>query len=89
MALKDVSDGTNERQTPLLSDPQSLKIHLYFDDFQVSNPLGNKIVKYKLNAFYFLLGNIEPKYRASLDVINLAILCHSNLSKEYGLSKVL
>ena len=40
--IRDVSDGTNERQNPLLSDPQSLKIHLYFDDFQVSNPLGNK-----------------------------------------------
>ena len=46
-------------------------------------------MKYKLNAFYFLLGNIEPKYRASLDIINLAILCHSNLLKEYGFSKVL
>ena len=88
--IRDVCDGVNEKGNPLFgNDPQSLKIHLYYDDFQISHPLGNKIQKYKLNAFYFLLGNIEPKCRASLDVINLSILCHNHLSKAYGLSTII
>ena len=39
----------------------SVQIILYHDDFQLqlSNPLGNKIKKYKIFAFYFVLQNIS------------------------------
>ena len=35
-----------------------LEIILYHDDFGTVNPLGNKVSKYKISAFYFLIGNI-------------------------------
>lgn len=32
-----------------------VQIILYHDEFGVSNPLGNKIKKYKTSTFYFVL----------------------------------
>lgn len=36
---------------------------------------------FKLGGFYMILGNIPPKYRSQLYVIQLAILCMSSLIK--------
>lgn len=55
---------------------------LYYDDFVMSNPITNKIRKYKIGAFYFLLGNLEPKYRAQLPLMPLVLLCKAEHSKE-------
>ena len=37
---------------------KKLEIILYHDDFNVVNPLRNKTGKYKVSAFYFVLGNL-------------------------------
>ena len=37
-----------------------LRIILHHDGFGISNPLGNKVKKYKTSEFYFCLGNIPP-----------------------------
>ena len=80
--LQDFCDGTSWKSHPLFSsDSKTLQIQLYCDDFQASNPLGNRIRKYKITAFYFTLGNLPPKYRSKLHVIQLLILCKSHLLK--------
>ena len=43
------------------------------------NPVGNKIVKYKMPAFYFVLGNIPAKYSSRLNDIHLLLLSPSPL----------
>ena len=57
---------------------------MYHDDFRVSNPLGNKIKKQKISAFYFALENIPAKYRSRLKDIQLALLFSSELTGNYG-----
>ena len=42
-----------------------------------------------LGAFYWVLGNLHPKYRSSLKMLNLAILCRVKWIKQYGMEKVL
>ena len=37
------------------ADTQALQIMLYFDEFTASNPIGNKVKKIKIGAFYMLL----------------------------------
>ena len=52
-------DGEVFKNNNLFSTLQNcLEIILYHDDFGTVNPLGNKVSKYKISAFYFLIGNI-------------------------------
>ena len=88
--LRDYCDGSAYKTNNFFSgDGKTLQIQLYIDDFQVSNPLGNKIKKYKITAVYFLLGNLPPKYRSKLAVIQLAVLAKASLVKKYGLPRTL
>ena len=36
--------------------PHAIQIILYYNNFGVSNPLGNKIKKHKTSIFYFFWG---------------------------------
>ena len=59
---KTFCDGSSYNQNQLFSgDLQTLQIQLYFDDFTTANPLGNKAKKFKISAFYFLLGNLKTQ----------------------------
>ncbi|XP_072018537.1 uncharacterized protein [Amphiura filiformis] len=68
--------------------PKALQIYLYFDEFKVANPLRNR-GEYKLGGFYFLLGNLEPKYRSKQHIVQLACLCKVTDLKHYGLEVIL
>lgn len=68
--------------------PDGLQIILYYDDFQITNPLRRRN-QYKLGAFYFLLGNVHPKYRCKKKMVQLAALCKTDDLKYHGLAKVL
>ena len=71
------------------SKQNSLQLILYHDDFKTVNPLGNKVVKYKVSAFYFVLGNIPAKYRSRLNDINLLLSSPSALVQKYGYKEIL
>ena len=89
-ALRDVCDGSSCKENILFSASyQHLQLLLYFDDFNVVNPLGNKLKKYKLSAFYMTLGNIAPRFRSQNKSIYLVALCRTKLLKEYGYAKIL
>ena len=64
-----------------------LQIQLYHDDFQVTNPLGSKTIK--ISAFYYTLGNIKPKHRSKLSVIQLAVLAESKYVNRNNLKLLL
>ena len=74
--LGDFCDGIHFKNNELFSTKDTaIQIQLYFDEFCVANPLGNKVKQMKFAAVYFTLGNISPKYRSKLHVIQLATLC--------------
>lgn len=50
--LRDFCDGEDFKRHPLFGqDPQALILHCYFDDFQVTNPLGSKTRKHKIGTY--------------------------------------
>ena len=50
--LSDYCDGDIFRQHPLFSrDPKALQLILYFDEFEVCNPLGSRANKHKIGLF--------------------------------------
>ena len=83
--MTNYSQGSLFKKNKLLATvPNCLEIILYHDDFGVSNPLGNKFKKYKMPAFYFVLGNIRGKYRSRLKDVQLTFLFPSELTQKYG-----
>ena len=66
----------------------ALQIILYFDQFEVANPLGPARGEYKIAAFYFTLGNLRPELRLKLSCIFLAMLVLDSHIKKYGLEAV-
>ena len=52
-----------------LEHPQALQIHIYLDEIQLCNPIGS--YTHKIVLIYFLIGNLDPKYRSSFKSIYL------------------
>lgn len=52
-------------------------IVLYFDDFEINNPLGSHAGIYKQGAVYFSIPSFPPEFSTRLDNIFLAMLFHS------------
>ena len=89
-ALRDFSHGTIYRSHPFFSkSDKRLRIHLYNDEYEVVNPLGSKRLLHKVSGFYFLLGNLLPKYRSRLRDIHLTILVRYKLVQKYGYEPIL
>ena len=59
------------------------------DDFGIINPLRNKVSKYKILAFYFVLGNIPSKFRSRLNDMNLLLISPALFVQKYGYSEIL
>ena len=50
--LSDYCDGDIFRRHPLFSsDPKALQLILYFDEFEVCNPLGSRANRHKIGLF--------------------------------------
>ncbi|CAB4035128.1 Hypothetical predicted protein, partial [Paramuricea clavata] len=88
--LRDFCDGQDFKEHPLFGkEPRSIVLHGYFDEFQLTNPLGSKTKTHKLGGFYFILSNLRPCYRSRINSIQLFALCKVPLIKKYGIDKIL
>ena len=86
------SDGKIFKENDFWSTSEGIKkleIILYHDDFNVVNPLGNKTSKYKVSAFYFVLGNLPAKYKSCLTDIHPVGLAQAKVITKYGYENVL
>lgn len=61
-----------------------IPIFLFYDDFEINNPLGSHAGIHKLGAAYILLAGTPLKYHSTLDNIFLALLCHSSDRTTHG-----
>lgn len=67
--------GSFFKTHPLFStEKQTLQIQLFYDDFEVANPLGSKQGLHKLVATYFTVRNLPPKWNSFLANIHLCAL---------------
>ncbi len=61
--LRDYCDGLAFKEHSLFpKEGLNLELQLYIDDFQTTNPIGNKTALHKTTAIYFVLGNISPQF---------------------------
>lgn len=82
--------GTYFRQNKLFAEEEfSLQISFYFDEFEIANPLGTSKGSYKLAAFYWTIMNLPLHMRASVNNIQLAVLCRSKFVQYFGVEQVL
>ena len=71
------------------SNPNALQIFLYHDDFKIVNLLGNKAEKYKVSAFYFVIGKFSAKIKSRLKDIHLTVLSPAVFVSKYGYKNIL
>lgn len=60
------------------SDPYSMQIQIFTDDFEPCNPLQSKAGVHKMCAVYFVVKNFPRRFLSRLDYIQLVCLCHSD-----------
>jgi len=65
-------------------DKLILPIFLYYDDFEVNDPLGSHAGSQKLGAVYFSIPCIPPELASSLDYIYLTLLFKTDDKNEFG-----
>ncbi|KAK4872724.1 hypothetical protein RN001_014753 [Aquatica leii] len=65
-----------------------LPIVMYFDDFEVLNPLGSQAGCYKIGAVYYYIATIPPTHISKLENIFLCLLFYANDRVEFGNEKI-
>lgn len=65
-----------------------LPLILYYDDFEVGNPLGSHAGINKLGAVYIRIACIPPEYSSELENIHLVSLFYSSDLKQFGTKKI-
>ncbi|KAJ8018667.1 hypothetical protein HOLleu_43234 [Holothuria leucospilota] len=88
--LRGFVDSEQFLQHPLFKEyPTALRIQLYYDDVEVTNPLGSKTTIHKLGLFYFSLDNLPRKYNSCVNAVHLLAVCHAIDLKRYGFCPIL
>lgn len=67
----------------------AIQVQLYYDEFEVCNPLGSKRGIHKIGAFYFTLNNFPVYINSCLENIHVLALCYNVDIKEFGINPVL
>nr|XP_012220641.1 PREDICTED: uncharacterized protein LOC105671240 [Linepithema humile] len=71
------------------SEKLTIEIEIFFDDFEICNPLGSKALSHKIGGFYFVICNLPPHFNSNLNNIHLLTLCYSKYIKDFGINSVL
>ncbi|CAI6367798.1 unnamed protein product [Macrosiphum euphorbiae] len=64
-------------------------IFLFFDDYEIGNPLGSHSGIHKLRAVYLSIPCLPPHQKSSLNTIFLALLFHSSDRQKFGNNVIL
>ena len=88
--MEDYCDGARFRSHPLFSeDQQALQIIAHYDEIELCNPLGSHVKRHKVGVLSYTLGNVHPKYRSKLKLLQLAIVASIPVIEKHGLHTVL
>jgi hypothetical protein len=83
--FKNIHDGKAFKSNLFLKDGKKIRIILYQDALELCNPLGSSKGIHKILAVYFTLENFSAHHRSSIDQMQLALLCHENDAKHFGI----
>jgi hypothetical protein len=88
--FKSFRDGNKYQSSPYFAKyPNSLRITLYYDDVEITNPLGSRTGIHKLGCFYFTIQNMPPYLKTKLDNIFVLAFCYAEDMKKYGVNAIL
>ncbi len=81
----DLYDGQNFKCHQFFNEnPESLKLILYQDSFEIVNPLGSAKKMHKVLAVYISLANLPIHLRSNTDNMFLVLLCVEDDLKRFG-----
>lgn len=87
--IMDVKDGTYYKKKYFQDHKDALLFCLYYDDFEIVNPIGSHRKKHKLSIFYWSLLNISPAFRFKIQTTQLLGVANSSDIRKFGLSAML
>lgn len=74
--FKDIYDGKNFKFHQFFNEnPESLKLILYQDSFEIVNPLGSAKKRHKVLAVYLSLANLPIHLRSNTDNVFSLVVC--------------
>ena len=87
--MRDFYDGSYMEKSFFQNHPDALLFCLYFDDFEIANPIGSHKKKHKLSVFYWSLINISPEFRFRIHATQLLAIAKTSYLKKFGLKSIL
>lgn len=81
--LESFIDGQCFKNHPFFQKHKhALRIKLYYDEAEITNPIGSKTGVHKIGAFYFQVSNLPPHMNSQLNSIHVLLLfCYVDASK--------
>ena len=88
--LRDFADGLCYKNNCFFSGViGGLQLLLFYDEFEVANPLGTRAGDHKIGGIYWVIQNLPPSLRSKLSQVFLAVLFYSVDLKTYGFEPIL
>jgi len=83
-------DGQHFKNYPFFQKyKHAIRIQLYYDELEITNPLGSKTCIHKLGVFYYTIQNLPCNMNSELSSIHVLLLCCHVDIKKYTMNKVL
>jgi hypothetical protein len=67
---------------------KALRLQLFYDDVEVTNPLGSKTGIHKLGLFYYTIQNLPLNVNSSMNSVFLLAVCYTSDIKKYGFQPI-
>ncbi|CAG2215377.1 unnamed protein product [Mytilus edulis] len=87
--MTDFYDGRYMSKAFYQNHPDALLFALYYDDFEIANPIGAHRKKHKLSIFYWSLLNISPEFRFKVQTVQLIGVAKTSYIKKFGSNVIL
>ncbi|XP_062578360.1 uncharacterized protein LOC134240278 isoform X1 [Saccostrea cucullata] len=83
--INDFYDGSYYQKQYFQNHRNALLFCIYYDDFEIVNPIGSHKKKHKLSIFYWTLLNITPEFRYKSAATQLLAIAKATHLKKYGM----
>ena len=71
------------------TNPNALRLQLFYDDVEVANPIGSMAGIHELGIFYYSIQNLPFTVNSSMNSIFLLAVCYASDLKAYGFEPIL
>ena len=67
----------------------AIRLKIYYDEFEIVNPLGSKTGIHKIGGFYFVIDNLPPHVNSAVSNIHIFTLCYDADAVKYSFKEIL